>query len=361
VAASTLYQAVTFPAKIQDALNAAPTEAAGNAVAVIEITDGGHYTETLAIDTLTRLELRAADGHRPMIELSGDLTIRAANSADVTLNGLLITVGAIRVPNDSTSQLRRLRIVHCTLVPGLTLAANGDAHRPGAPSLIVDLPGVSVEIDHCILGGIQAVAEATVSIADSIIDAGAEAAVAYAAPDSAAETAGGPLTVARCTLRGKVHTRAMELASDSIFLAALVERDVWTAPIRSDRKQEGCVRFCYIAPHSQVPRRFRCQPDMALAKRAAELGLASTKDLSDPDRLLVESRLSPRFTALRYGEAAYGQLSTCCAVEIRKGASDESEMGAFHHLQHFRRETDLRTRLVEYLRFGLEAGIRYVT
>ena len=43
------------------------------------------------------------------------------------------------------------------------------------------------------------------------------------------------------------------------------------------------------------------------------------------------------------------------------GADDEAEMGAFHDLFQPQRESNVRTRLREYLRFGLEAGIFYST
>lgn len=72
-------------------------------------------------------------------------------------------------------------------------------------------------------------------------------------------------------------------------------------------------------------------------------------------------RVKPQFTSLRYGDPGYGQLSQRCAVEIRTGADNESEMGAFNELMQPQRETDLRVRLDEYLRFGLEAGIFYAT
>ena len=45
--------------------------------------------------------------------------------------------------------------------------------------------------------------------------------------------------------------------------------------------------------------------------------------------------------------------------EIFRGADDESEMGAFHDVFAPQRERDLRIRVQEYLRFGLEAGIFY--
>jgi hypothetical protein len=47
--------------------------------------------------------------------------------------------------------------------------------------------------------------------------------------------------------------------------------------------------------------------------------------------------------------------------EVRRGADDESEMGAFHSLYAPQRETNLQIRLREYLRVGLAAGIFYET
>ena len=69
----------------------------------------------------------------------------------------------------------------------------------------------------------------------------------------------------------------------------------------------------------------------------------------------------PLFTSLSYGHPGYGQLLRRCAIEIREGADDEAEMGAFHDLFQPQRETNLRVRLDEYLRFGLEAGVFYPT
>ena len=69
----------------------------------------------------------------------------------------------------------------------------------------------------------------------------------------------------------------------------------------------------------------------------------------------------PRFTDTRYGRPAYAQLGLDCASEITKGAQDGSEMGAFSSLEQPQRETNLRVRLEEYLPFGLEPGLVYVT
>ena len=69
----------------------------------------------------------------------------------------------------------------------------------------------------------------------------------------------------------------------------------------------------------------------------------------------------PSFTALRASHPAYCQLREAAPREIRAGASDESEMGAYHQLFQPQREANLRIRLEEYLRFGLEAGMFFET
>ena len=71
--------------------------------------------------------------------------------------------------------------------------------------------------------------------------------------------------------------------------------------------------------------------------------------------------MRPQFSSLRYGRPDYCQLSQLCAAEIRQGADDEAEMGAFHDLYQPQRESNLRVRLEEYLRFGLEAGVFYAS
>ena len=93
------------------------------------------------------------------------------------------------------------------------------------------------------------------------------------------------------------------------------------------------MRFSYVPPSARVPRRYRCVPDEA----------------SGP--------VVPQFTALCYGHPAYAQLRTATGPAILNGAEDEGEMGALHHLMQPQRETNLRVRLEEYLRVGLEAGI----
>jgi hypothetical protein len=78
-------------------------------------------------------------------------------------------------------------------------------------------------------------------------------------------------------------------------------------------------------------------------------------------KLSILNRLQPNFTSNQYGEPGYAQLSLACAQEIRTGAEDGAEMGAFNYLKQPQRENNLLSSLEEYMRFGLEAGIFYIT
>jgi len=72
-----------------------------------------------------------------------------------------------------------------------------------------------------------------------------------------------------------------------------------------------------------------------------------------------ELRVRPQFTSIRYGNPGYAQLGPNCAVEIKTGADDESEMGVFHDLFRPQREANLRQRLEEFTPAGMDVGILY--
>jgi len=279
-------------------------------------------------------EILAADleaGFIVLEDLGSDLVVNLAQDSEVTLNGLLLFGGSIRIP--ASAKRGTLRLRHCTLIPGIALNVDGTPKQPTLPSIIVESDMVTVEIDNSIVGGIRAHEDATVSITSSIVDAADPTGVAYSAIDGVA--AGGEIRIVNSTVIGKVHARVLRLVSNSILSARLADADVWKFPVHSERRQDGCVRFSFVPLGSRTPRRYRCQP------------------VNADDAL----RVQPQFTAERYGAPAYCQLSDRCAVEIRTGADDESEMGAFHDVFAPQRDTNLRIRLDEYLRFGLEAGV----
>lgn len=89
---------------------------------------------------------------------------------------------------------------------------------------------------------------------------------------------------------------------------------------------------------------------------------AVNQGLKDVDKLIpILLQIQPRFTTTNYGPAAYAQLSQSCPQEIRQGSEDGSEIGTFNLLRQSQREDNLQALLDEYLRFGLKAGIFYMT
>ena len=359
---TTLTRIINVPADepdIDSAVNALVAELSASELdgGVIQLqkpkdtTESNYHDLTINIDVPAAkvIEVRGAEQHRPVVRLTGELLISSAGEGELLLNGLLISDGTLRVP--ASSELRRLRLTHCTLVPPTRFP---DMSPPSAldvllPGLLVESPDISIELESCITGGIGAVDGAHVFIRNSIVDGGGETFLAYGdvslfntssppAPDSI-DQSGAPLQIVNSTIIGKVSTLTMELASNTIFFAELETNDVWPAPVYAERLQAGCVRFSYVPPGSRLPRLYRCQP-------------AGVNDAA---------RVRPVFTSLLYGDAGYCQLSQVCAVEIREGADDQAEMGAFHDLYQPQREANLEGSLGEYLRFGLEAGIFFAS
>ena len=301
---------------------------------IVEFVDSRTYSlasaaPNLDVDAGASVEIRAQNGARPLIQVTGgDWVINGADDSAITLNGLVIAGGALRITGTPLSVTLR----HCTLVPGIERTAENEPAQPDAPSLIIDSDSVTITLDRCIVGAIQAANGCTVTVTHSIIDATNETRIAYSAGESAPDVTlpGGTLSIENSTVFGRVHAQRMTRASNVIF-DALVESGSAALPVRTERTQDGCVRFSVVPVGSRTPRRYQCVSDLA------------------------------RFTSTRFGTPGYAQLSRACVDAIRSGADDESEIGVFHDLYQPQRESDLRTRLDEFLRFGMEAGIYYAS
>lgn len=337
---TTLIQ-VSREKSLEDALK----KAVGLPQAVIQLTDSATYTPMRSGWEVNlgacQLTLCAAEGCRPV--LMGDLGVQATSaSSQLTLNGLLIA-GQVKL----SGPLGKLTIADCTLVPGFTPKVKKKAGNEIQPSLVgIKLsPNLSVTIEHSILGPILLPKEIQgLSISDSIVDAPESGSMQtdplvraakselipnqghFARPDLdpgqlpaiAGDEAGkkpGPSTcLKRVTVFGMIRVSAMPLAEDVLF----------TKPVKVSSK-DGQARHCY-----------------------------------PPARLKLSDRQLPAFTARRYGEPGYAQLSLDCPAEIRAGGTDGAEIGVFHNLHQPQREAALLAQTEEYLRFGLEVGLIYV-
>lgn len=302
---------------------------------VIEVQDDRTYAEDLVIDVTRarRVVLQAANGSRPT--LVGDITIAGDNpAAVVTLDGLLVA-GRVEV----TGRPGRLHLAHCTLVPGGGLDEDGEPLDATAAGLVVgaSAEGLAVLVEACVCGPVRAPEGlGSLTVVRSVLD-GIDG-VALAAADGGF---GPPTVLDQVTVLGAVRVRRLDLASEVVA----------TGRVEAQRTQDGCVRFSYVPPGSRTPRRFRCQPDLALAAAGP-----------DPvGRARVLARLRPAFTSTRYGDPAYTQLARACPQEVSTGGEDGTEMGAWAWLRAPHREADLRSRLEQYLPMGLTPALVTVT
>lgn len=338
----------------------------GLLTAVIEITDSSVYTEPLniALNANEYLQLRAANQTRPIIRLldymaerPDSFTVSGAAGSRFVLDGLLITGRSLKLQGPETDpeepesaaveDVCQMTIRHCTLVPGWALQNDCEPRRPGEPSLELTNTKARIAIEHTILGSIQVVADQvnrdplTLHIRDAILDATGsicDSPTCLALSSADWTLAHAVLTIERSTVFGRVHTHAIELAENCIFMGQ----------VKVGRRQRGCMRFCYVTPISRTPRRTNCQPDLVEQT-------AGTEAMKAQERL----RVRPQFNSQRYGTPAYAQLAFTCAPEITRGADDESEMGAFHNLYQPQREANLLARLDEYTPAGMTAGILF--
>jgi hypothetical protein len=313
----------------------------GSPEAVIEILDSATYSGEFSIEPKDRgrIVIRSAPGQRPVLAVTGasrNIQITGLHpDAAIHLLGLCID-GGIRI----ASGIGQLTLSHCTLVPRRRPEAEGDpAAREIAYASVIavspDAGNLRLSIDHTISGPLKLTDKLiSLTVSDSILDGLDGAAIL-----GPAGLAYGPATtIAHTTVLGRVRVRELE-ATGSLFCD----------PVTVQRTQTGSIRYSFVAAGSSGPPRYRCQPDLAL-------------EGADPARQArILSQMLPVFASGIYGAPAYAQLSLTCPAEIRTGAEDGAEMGAFHELQQPQRERNLRTRLLEYLPVGREPGLIYVT
>ena len=341
---------------------------------IVTILDSRTYDlpAAVALKPGRRLAIQAANEQRPLLrtDRSTGLEVRveapgAGNSeggASLTLNGVVIE-GHLHVTGD----LEELRLLHTTLVPGRRLRQHDGGPETGDPSLMVEGGTVAdpintnlhVHLAFAVTGPLRIPEHAKgLWTLDSIIDGvlfsdRRSTAIAATGTD---DQPGPPASLRRTTIFGPSYFRKIDLASDVLF----------TDYVETVQRQEGCVRFSYVPDKdSTTPRRYRCQPDLEFDGRLEKAKKESPTPLDEATRdqikEAVRAAIVPRFTHLYYGHPGYAQLRIETPRQILSGAEDESEIGAFSHLKQPQRIANLRLRLNEYLPFGLEPGMIFVT
>jgi hypothetical protein len=183
-----------------------------------------------------------------------------------------------------------------------------------------------------------------ICITDSIVDAlGDKSRAIWSGRSSFDTVAHAALTIERSTVFGEVHVQVLDLAADSIF----------TGCVHVELRQRGCMRFCSIHCGEATPRRFHCQPDLAIEDAGAQLDQVWSRRIAE--------RVMPVFVSRRYGDPEYARLADHCDPAIVRGAHDESEMGVFHDLFTPQRMARLRDMLREFVPADAEVGVIPVT
>ena len=202
----------------------------------------------------------------------------------IVLDGLLIAGWGIHVHGHLTQVVFR----HCTLVPGLGLHLECQPKHHDHPSMKVTNTTAWVTIVKSITGPIRIeqgpdLLPLRLAIADSILDA---LSAAYPAihGDCERDFARTSVDIRRCTVLGvRTCTRPAWWRTVSSPALLLVER-----------RQTGCVRFCYLPPDSRTPRRYECQPDLALAALCPPVDPAAQAAAKRRVRPLIESEAMAR-------------------------------------------------------------------
>nr|WP_314445293.1 hypothetical protein [uncultured Sphingomonas sp.] len=225
--------------------------------------------------------------------------------------------------------LSRLSLRHCTL------------RRPGGDALGATAPPYDFQFDadHCIIGRI--------------------------APPSDPKSAGCKLQLSNCIVScDEASGAACEMSEfdgalqNVTFIGSVTLRTIeatnviFNGRVTSIRTQVGCLRYSFVAPKDELPRRFRCQPEQALAVAAERKG-----GKLDPDEIaLVTLATQPRFLDTSLDEPAVAMLHPRCDAAIRSGGERDVEMGAFALSATALRLENISRFFDDYLPFGLVAA-----
>ncbi|MEM6468158.1 MAG: hypothetical protein AAF802_01220 [Planctomycetota bacterium] len=313
--------------------------------AVIELAENReHRPLRLAMPHGHELQIRAAQGVRPIIRRILWKTGSENEGGRLVLDGLVVRSGVFvgtrkrpgpdsLVPDPSDLVLR-----DCTLPP-----RSNEGHRKAGAVLSVKHASARVQIENSIVGRIRIekeearTAPCRLTIIDSIVDGGSGG-WAIRGPRSEGNPPCRPAhataVIERSTVLGRCRLHHVDIAQDSIF----------TGHFFAARTQEGCMRFCYVPPGSSTPPRYQCQPDLVQQQVDRVAPRSEAGAWAERER----RRVVPRFNSIAYGAPDYCQLSDHTATEIRRGSSEESELGVYHNLYQPQKEASLQTRLEEY-------------
>jgi len=286
---------------------------------VAEITDSANYTPVGNRGQITQLEVRAFNEERPYLRLTHNwlLDTSANTESELTLQGLWIGAdGNFSIQLLGDYELVTLR--HVTLDPGGVDAA-GNPIRAVPLRIMGNVERMVIE--SSIVGPIlvDAAGELTnLDIRDSIVDGQQSPAPAIAVP-------AGRVTMRRVTVFGEVVVEWLD-ASETLI----------TGLTHVTNTQEGCFRFS------------------AVLERLDPLNPASTRSrVPHPYESYFIRNFNAAFTSRIFGQPGYAQLAESAPESLRRGAENQSEIGAFSALLNPIKFDSLRAKVEEFAPFGL--------
>jgi hypothetical protein len=274
-----------------------------------QIDDCATYGPVANKSGFVKAVIQAAGFQRPYVRLASSWSLDTGvnDESELVLDGLWIGgAGAfsIRLLGD----WERVTLRHMTLDPGGTDAI-GQSIAP--VTLVVAGDVETLIVLRSIAGPIRAAAGATIGkviVRDSIVQS--------LDPDvPAIDVPAAELELTRTTVFGDVNANRL-IASEALLTGTATVADT----------QSGCFRFSAAASGSRVPRPYESH---------------------------FFDELTSFFVSRAFGHYAFAQLSQIAPAEVRRGAENDSEIGAFSGRLNPIRMDGLRTRVDEFLPFGL--------
>ena len=325
---------------------------------VLEIQDSRTYELDIATISLGRsLWIRAADNQRPVIRLQQPLRFRPAKvigpaaqdvlqDLEVTLEGLYLSwdrsLDSSNKPRFADNAaliecaaLHRLTISGCTLDPGGSRLLDGSRETIRTAIRLDNDHGFKLVaerdafdqvpeliVKRSILGPLALDDEHSLSLSDSILDAGAGVAAADPALALGVATGdvekawGPPTTISGVTLFGRARVERID-GQGGIFVHGLQAHD----------DQSGCLRFSWFEDRSgRLPQNHGC---------------------------LFGTEAALSFVSHRFGDPGYAQLRLRSDRRILEQGPKTDAMGAFGYLLDTHKWKNLNIRLREYLPVGI--------
>ncbi len=275
---------------------------------IIQLSDSSTYTSIDNVLEVNKLTIQSASGKRPYLQLETNWVLDTGNqeNAELVIEGVWIGNGGGRNVI-LRGDYEKVLIRHSTLDPG------GKAtDRKQLEPVVLSIEGhvKHLIIDHCITGPIHIGNKGVIEsceVSDSIIQSINDEVTLFL---SSGETA-----MNRVTVFGTMSVHRLR-ASEILV----------TGNIDVEDTQQGCFRFSAAPKTSRIPRPYH------------SVGITEWKHY---------------FTSCRFGDPGYAQLSEAAPEDILRGAENGSEIGAFCSLINPIKLDGLRTKIEEYMPFGL--------